>query len=96
MSTRVDGLAGVGDGGLAGASGVVTCARCCPGVAEPLAGGPLVGLTNPPVLVAAVVTLRVAREVRSELTTVRVPSTRRGVPVCDAQLLPASTGEAGA
>jgi hypothetical protein len=89
-------LAGVGDAGLAGAAGVVACARCCPGVAGPLAGGPLVGLTNPPVLVAAVVTLRIARAVRSELTTVRVPSTRLGVPVCDAQLLPASTGEAGA
>ena len=34
MSTREDGPASVGDAGLAGAAGVVTGTRCCPGVAE--------------------------------------------------------------
>ena len=105
MSTPVDGLAGVGDAGLAGAAGVVTCTSCWPGVAEPLAAGLLVGLNDPPVVVAAVaaavvvavaVTLRNAREVRLESTAVRVASTRLRVPVSDAELLPASTGEAEA
>ena len=99
MSTRVAWLAGAA---LAGAAGVVTCTSCWPGVAEPLAGGPLVGLNNLPVVVAVAVaavvavTLRSAREVRLESTAVRVASTRFRVPVCDAELLPTSTGEAEA
>ena len=105
MSTGVAWLAGIGGAGLAGAAGVVTCTSCWPDVAEPLAAGPLEGLNNPPVVVVAVaaaavvvvvVTLRSAREVRLESTPVRAPSTRLRVPVCDAGLLPASTGEAEA
>ncbi len=97
MSTRVDCLGSVGDPGLAGAAGVVTCTSCCPGVAEPLARGPLVGLNNPPLVVVVVVeTLRIAREVRLESTAARVPSTRLRVPVSDAELAPTSTGEAEA
>ena len=101
MSTPVAWLAGVG-AAVAGAAGVVTCTSCWPGVAEPLAGGPLVGLNNLPVVVAVAVaavvavTLRSAREVRLESTAVRVASTRFRVPVCDAELLPTSTGEAEA
>ena len=103
MSTPVAWLAGVG-AAVAGAAGVVTCTSCWPGVAEPLAAGPLEGLNDPPVVVAAAaaavavvaVTLRSAREVRLESTAVRVASTRFRVPVCDAELLPTSTGEAEA
>jgi hypothetical protein len=95
MSTRVACLAGVGGAAWAGAAEVLTCTSCRPGVAEPLAGGPLVRLNNPPATVA-VVTLRSAREVRLEPTAVRVPSTRLRVPVSDAELRPAGTGEAEA
>jgi len=95
MSTPVDGLAGVGDAGLARAAGVVTCTSCGPGVAEPLAGGPLVRLNKPPLVVVAV-TLRIARGVRLESTAVRVASTRLRVLVSDAERLPTSTGEAEA
>jgi hypothetical protein len=93
ISTPGDGPAGVGDAGVAGAAGAVTSTSCWPGVAEPLAGGPLVGLNNPPLVV---VTLRIAREVRLESTAVRVPSTRLRVLVSDAELLPTSTGDAEA
>lgn len=92
MSTREGGPAGAGDAGVAGAAGVTTCTSCCGGVAEPVAGGPFVGLDTPP-LAAAMVTRRSARELRFESAAVRVPSTRLRVPVSDGELLPTSIGE---
>jgi hypothetical protein len=55
-----------------------------------------VRFNDPPSVVAAVATLRIAREFRLETTAVRVPSTRLRVPVSDAELLPTITGEAEA
>lgn len=94
-STREERLAGVGGVAFAGAVVGVTCPSCWPRIAEPLSGGPLVGLNNPP-LVAALVTLCIAREVRLESTAVRVSSTRLRAPVSDPGLLPTITGEAEA
>ena len=93
-STRAECHTGVGDAAFAGSAGVVTCAGCWPGVAEPLATGMLVGLDNPPGVVVAVVTPRRAREVRLESTAVRVWSTGPRVPVSDAELPLTSATEA--
>jgi hypothetical protein len=94
-SAGAESLAGVGDAASASAAGVVTCTGCWPGVAEPLAGGTLVGLDNPPDVVAGVVvTLSAGREARLESTAVRVRSTRIDVPVSDAELLSTSAAEA--
>jgi hypothetical protein len=86
-STWVGEVAGAGGAGLVGAAGVVTRL----GVAEPFAGGPPAGLTDPP-LMSAVVTRPITAEVRLE-STARVPSARLGVPVSDAELVPTTTGE---
>lgn len=48
VSTPMERLAGVDDGAFAAAAGVITGTSCWPGFAEPLAGGPLVALNNPP------------------------------------------------
>jgi hypothetical protein len=48
VSKPIERLAGVDDGAFAAAAGVVTGTSCWPGFAEPLAGGPLVALNNPP------------------------------------------------
>ena len=90
-STRAECLAGVGDAAFAGSAGVVTCAGCWPGVAEPLASGMLVGLDNPP---GVVVTPRRAGEVRLASTAVRVRSTGLRVPVSDMEIPLTSTTEA--
>ena len=95
-STPGDGLTGVDDPAVAGAAGGVTCTSCWPGVAEPLVGGPLVGLNNLPGALGVVVVRR-PREARSESTAVSVPSTRLVVwVVSDWELPPGTTDDAGA
>ena len=70
--------------------------RCWPGFAEPLAGGPLVTLNNPPGVVRLGARVRGAPEVGLESTAVRVPSTMLGVPVSDVDLVPGDTSKADA
>jgi hypothetical protein len=89
-STWVGDVAAAGGAGLVDAAGEVTRL----GVAEPFAGGPPAGLTDPP-LMSAVVTRPITAEVRLE-STARVPSARLRVPVSDAELVPTTTGKAEA
>ena len=84
------------NGTVVAAAGVVTGTRCWPGFAEPLAGGPLVTLTNPRGVVRLGARVRGAPEVGLESTAVRVPSTTLGVPVSDVDLVPGDTSKADA
>ncbi len=96
VSTPIERLAGVDDGAFAAAAGVVTGTSCWPGFAEPLAGGPLVALNNPPGMVGLGARVRGVPEVGLESTAVRVPSTTLGVPVSDVDLVPGDTTKADA
>jgi hypothetical protein len=87
LSTRVERLAGAGDGVFAGGAGVVTSTSCWPGLAEPLAGRSPGRRNSPPGEVGMVVTLRSARELGLESTAVRGPSTRLSGPDSGGELV---------
>jgi hypothetical protein len=96
VSSGVARLAGVGDGGFAGAAGVVTWTGCSAALAERLAGGRPGGFNDPPGVVGVVVTLRGVREVGLESTAVGGGSARLCGSVSGGGPVPTLARSAGA